>query len=282
MKIRVGDELFVNSKWYWDVVSIQGKTLGLQMPYSEGDNNYLSKVVQVPSGIIKVISGTEGMYNAEINEGELKKLLGPFIAKLVLQPDVYSIIGVTHMKESFSGDLLEDEDDDYSGMDTSKFSESQHKLLKRIEKIKYDSIEFDEWEEYALSLGVTTYELVEHIMGIQNTDDDLNESAFFLKNEFDYLDICTSFSRFSEEGVAMATASLGGDSSTPSVPGSPGEPGVPGEAGKDMTGPGWVGVYMKKAASYEKKNKIKKKKKISETTGDVAYGLAKLIDKSNK
>lgn len=94
MELKATDQVYVNSKWYFDVKSIDGQTIKVRIKYFEGvkTNLYLYKTIKLPLELFKNIEQYGFIVKVTVKEYDLKQQIGGLIDRLVKEPDITKIV----------------------------------------------------------------------------------------------------------------------------------------------------------------------------------------------
>lgn len=94
MEILKNDQLYVNSKWYMDVIDIVNNLVTVRVKYSEAIDKgpYIYKNIKIPLEVIKPTEEKNGIKYCKINEIDLKKIIGGLIYRLHKQNDINAIL----------------------------------------------------------------------------------------------------------------------------------------------------------------------------------------------
>ncbi len=93
MEILKNDQLYINSKWYFDVVDV-ANLVTVRVKYSEAIDKgpYIYKNIKIPKEVIKVTEEKNGIKYCKINEIDLKKIIGGLIYRLHKESDLNYIL----------------------------------------------------------------------------------------------------------------------------------------------------------------------------------------------
>jgi len=92
-EFTIGDQLYVNNKWYMDVIDITDESISLQIKYSESTNNYIYyKTIKLPINIFSNCEKKDVITYCKANEIELKRTIGSLINRLVKEKDILRIL----------------------------------------------------------------------------------------------------------------------------------------------------------------------------------------------
>lgn len=236
MKFKAGDELYVNDKWYFDVMSVNGDKVALQMYYKTGypgEDGLRTAVKEVPAEIINFDSEySSGRYKAHIKSTELKQYVGGLIGNLVQSPDVYAMLNDTNVMVSEKVSHVMH----IRTIDKQRLSIKAKALLERLEKVDPDKYKTSQWKEFSEIIGVPYTHLLEHVFNEYNfriMDELKAESKTFITNFDDFV----SINKMLED--------TGAYTATP----APASPGIAAEAGSDMAVP----LLKKKKKIFTKK-----------------------------
>jgi len=92
--IKPGDQLFINSKWYFDVKSTDNQDVKVRIKYYEGTNKnyYLYKVIKLPISLFNNCETSNFITKCTVIEKDLKKQIGGLIDRLVKETDITNIL----------------------------------------------------------------------------------------------------------------------------------------------------------------------------------------------
>lgn len=92
--IKPGDQLYINSKWYFDVKSVDNQDIKVRIKYYEGTNKnyYLYKVIKLPVSLFKNCEISNFITKCSVIERDLKKQIGGLIDRLVKETDITNIV----------------------------------------------------------------------------------------------------------------------------------------------------------------------------------------------
>lgn len=85
--MEVGNQLYVNKKWYMDIINIIDDILLLQIKYKI-NNNIFYKQIKIKKDLFKENEVINGIIYCTINEKDLKYVIGTLINKLVKEKDI--------------------------------------------------------------------------------------------------------------------------------------------------------------------------------------------------
>ena len=91
MELKVGHQIYLNSKFFLDVIEID-KKITVRIKYKEG-NSYHYKNIDLPLALFKNCKGNDelGLVYCSIPAIELKKHIGGLVNKMIKEPNVYEI-----------------------------------------------------------------------------------------------------------------------------------------------------------------------------------------------
>jgi hypothetical protein len=89
--MELGNELYVNNKWYWDIISISETKIEVRIKYKENNNTYSYKTIKLPTNLFKEGSKVNNVIHIEIPKIELKKIIGNLVNRLIEEPNIYNI-----------------------------------------------------------------------------------------------------------------------------------------------------------------------------------------------
>ena len=88
--MEVGNELYVNNKWYWDIVSINENKIEVRIKYRESDT-YNYKTIKLPKELFRDGSMVDNVIHVNIPKNELKKIIGNLVNRMIEEPNIYDI-----------------------------------------------------------------------------------------------------------------------------------------------------------------------------------------------
>lgn len=88
--IKIGDQLFVNNKWYFDVIGIYGEDLLIQIFYMFGypKQQITRKAFKINKNLIFIEKENDIYKYVSISENKLKTLIGTLIDQILIQADL--------------------------------------------------------------------------------------------------------------------------------------------------------------------------------------------------
>lgn len=95
IELNIGDEIYVNGKWYWDVINVDTVNVTVKIYYTKeypGLNKSNSSNIKIPIDGISVHSENNGIKYCLIGETLLKKLTGGLYKILKVQSDISDIL----------------------------------------------------------------------------------------------------------------------------------------------------------------------------------------------
>ena len=92
--LKIADQLFVNNKWYFDIVNIDDKNITVRIKYYEGTTKqyFLYKNIKLPINIFTNCEKYNFIYKCTIDNALLKKQIGGLIDRIVKEIDINTII----------------------------------------------------------------------------------------------------------------------------------------------------------------------------------------------
>jgi hypothetical protein len=93
-ELKAGDQLYVNSKWYFDVKDVNDTDIKVRIKYFEGTNKdyYLYKVIKLPVSLFVEPTVSNFIVNCKVSEKDLKRQIGGLIDRLVKESDISKIL----------------------------------------------------------------------------------------------------------------------------------------------------------------------------------------------
>lgn len=93
MELKQNDQLYVNGKWYMDVIEIVDNVVTVRIKYYETSkqNYYLYKNIKLSTTLFSDINDTGIIKTCKINEILFKKQIGSLINRLVKESDITSL-----------------------------------------------------------------------------------------------------------------------------------------------------------------------------------------------
>lgn len=87
-----GNQLYVNNKWFWDIIETDQDKTKIRVKYKENINSdfYQYKTISVPTRLLNC-KQTNNILICTIDEIELKKVIGSLINRFVKELNVYEI-----------------------------------------------------------------------------------------------------------------------------------------------------------------------------------------------
>lgn len=91
MELKVGHQIYLNSKFFLDVIEID-KKITVRIKYKEGDFFHY-KNIDLPLSLFKNCKGNDnfGLIYCNISAVELKKHIGGLVNKMIKEPNVYEL-----------------------------------------------------------------------------------------------------------------------------------------------------------------------------------------------
>ena len=88
--IKIGDQLFVNSKWYFDVIGIYGEDLLIQVFYMFGypKSQITRKTFKINKNLIFIEKENDIFKFVSVSEPKLKLIIGNLINQLLIQTEL--------------------------------------------------------------------------------------------------------------------------------------------------------------------------------------------------
>lgn len=276
-KYQAGCELYVNGKWYWDILSVKGDKLVVQMYYktgTKGERGLRTATAEISPELINFESEYKpNVYKVNIKVSDIKSLIGGLIHNLAVSPDVYSLINSENVTESSHQTTL---------INPSTLSAKGKSLLYQLEKAIPD-YSLTKWKKFASEIGVPCTCLMEHIFNVYNGKKSNTPKTVA---KFEELKNITTVL---EDGAAAATAgNVAGMGAVTTTPAPSCVPGVPGNAGSDLAVGGLKKkkkkiVYTKPMANISTKNEARTSfgdllynKELNKDIQDNQYALVKI------
>lgn len=90
MEISKGQQLYVNNKWYMDVIDVNDTKVKVRIKYYEGVKKdvYFYKEISLPKDLFTNLKENEYIVYTKVNQVELKKIIGSLINKLIKEDDI--------------------------------------------------------------------------------------------------------------------------------------------------------------------------------------------------
>jgi len=84
------DQLFVNNKWYFDVLDVESDALKVRLKYYESatKNFYSYKIIKLPKNLFQNTVVDQFIIKTQVHEPSLKEKIGGLINRLAIEPDV--------------------------------------------------------------------------------------------------------------------------------------------------------------------------------------------------
>src|SRR5574343_990001 len=95
IELLAGDEIYVNGKWFWDVIKADQKYVTVKMYYNKeypGINTPNSSSIKIPKEAFSIFSENNGIKYCMIGETTLKKLTGGLFRLLKVQQDISELM----------------------------------------------------------------------------------------------------------------------------------------------------------------------------------------------
>lgn len=91
--IKVNDQLFVNNKWYFDIVDINDNIVKVRIQYKENPNieKYLYKNINLDKTLFDKVEEDQYFFKCTIDENQLRKSIGNLISRIKIEND-YSFV----------------------------------------------------------------------------------------------------------------------------------------------------------------------------------------------
>jgi hypothetical protein len=88
-----GNELYVNNKWFFDVISITEASLEVRIKYKEAQNRQyeLYKIVKLPIDLVTIEETKNNLIYCTIDNTKLKTLWGSLVDRIVKESNPYNI-----------------------------------------------------------------------------------------------------------------------------------------------------------------------------------------------
>jgi len=92
--IQTSDQLYINNKWYMDVLSMDETNMTVRIKYYEGANKsyYLYKEIKLPISLFTDLSQKEFIIFAKVDESELRDIIGNLINRIVKEQDITKLL----------------------------------------------------------------------------------------------------------------------------------------------------------------------------------------------
>jgi hypothetical protein len=100
--IQKNDQLFVNNKWYFDVMDVEGDSVKVRIKYYEAPtkNFYHYRTIKLPKTFFQNCVQDNFIVRCQIHEPQLKLQIGGLINRLAIETDVLSLAErINHIKE---------------------------------------------------------------------------------------------------------------------------------------------------------------------------------------
>lgn len=93
MELKQNDQLYVNGKWYMDIIKIEDTIITIRIKYYETDKKdyYLYKNIKLSTTLFSDFNLKNTIITCKINEVLLKKQIGSLIYRLVKESDITSL-----------------------------------------------------------------------------------------------------------------------------------------------------------------------------------------------
>lgn len=84
------DQLYVNNKWYFDVLDVESDSVKIRLKYYEAPtkNFYTYKTIKLPKNIFQDCVADNFIVRTQVHEPSLKQEIGGLINRLAVEPDV--------------------------------------------------------------------------------------------------------------------------------------------------------------------------------------------------
>lgn len=97
--ITTNDQLYVNNKWYFDVIDINDNIIQVRIQYKENPNinNFLYKNINLDKTIFTKVEEYKTFIKCEVDENKLKQIIGNLISRIKVEIDysfVFEDVGV--------------------------------------------------------------------------------------------------------------------------------------------------------------------------------------------
>lgn len=100
--IQENDQLYINGKWYFDVLSVESDSIKVRLKYYEtATKNYYSyKVIKLPKNLFQTPTVDNFIVRCQVHEPSLKQEIGGLINRLAVETDVVALAEkITALKE---------------------------------------------------------------------------------------------------------------------------------------------------------------------------------------
>jgi len=93
IEIKINDQLFVNNKWYFDIVDINDNIIKVRIQYKENPNieKYLYKNINIDKSLFDKVEEYKYFFKCTIDENKLRQNIGNLISRIKIEKD-YSFI----------------------------------------------------------------------------------------------------------------------------------------------------------------------------------------------
>jgi len=102
--IQTNDQLFINNKWYFDVLSVEGDSVKVRLKYNEAPskNYYTYRTLKLPINIFQDCIKDQFIVRCKVHEPSLKLQIGGLINRLANEPDMLQFAESLAIKEDAS------------------------------------------------------------------------------------------------------------------------------------------------------------------------------------
>lgn len=91
VEIKINDQLFVNGKWYFDVIDINENIVQVRVQYKENNDfkDYLYKSINLDKDLFEKVETIDNtnLINCEIDENKLRRAIGNLMSRLRIEMD---------------------------------------------------------------------------------------------------------------------------------------------------------------------------------------------------
>lgn len=91
MKFEPGQQLYVNNKWFFDILESKDGTLECRIKYKEAPNRqfYLYKTIKLSESLITIVESNDLFISARVDEKRLKEQFGSLIDRIIKEQNPY-------------------------------------------------------------------------------------------------------------------------------------------------------------------------------------------------
>lgn len=88
--IQPNDQLFINNKWYFDVLSVEGDSVKVRLKYNEAPSKkfYTYRTLKLPLNMFQESVKDQFIVRCKVHEPSLKLQIGGLINRLAIEPDM--------------------------------------------------------------------------------------------------------------------------------------------------------------------------------------------------